>query len=69
MRVRTGRTTEWGGAGSPSAPRLEEVVLRVSRDRLRQLIQLCHPDKHGNSSTSEDVTRWLLEARKKLDGR
>lgn len=33
--------------------------------RLRQLIQLCHPDKHGNSDQSNDVTQWLLSLRKK----
>lgn len=32
--------------------------------RLRQLIQLCHPDKHNGSATSNEVTQWLLEMRK-----
>lgn len=39
----------------------------ITRERLRQLLQLCHPDKHGNSQTSQDVTCWLLEVRKRLD--
>lgn len=28
--------------------------------RLRRLIGLCHPDKHGGSQTASDVTLWLL---------
>lgn len=27
---------------------------------LRRLIQLCHPDKHGNSEASNNATRYLL---------
>lgn len=29
----------------------------------RDLIMLCHPDKHGNSERSQEVTRWLIENR------
>jgi hypothetical protein len=31
----------------------------------RKLIMLCHPDKHENSKTSQEVTRWLLGQRTK----
>ena len=31
----------------------------------KKMISLCHPDKHGNSETSQEVTRWLLEERRK----
>lgn len=31
--------------------------------RVRQLIQLCHPDRHGGSPTSVEVTQWLLGLR------
>ena len=27
----------------------------------RKLLMLCHPDKHGNSEMSNEVTRWLVE--------
>jgi len=27
---------------------------------LRRLIQLCHPDRHGNSEASNTATRYLL---------
>jgi hypothetical protein len=31
----------------------------------RKLLMLCHPDKHGNSETSTEVTRWLIDMREK----
>ncbi|HEX6826432.1 MAG TPA: hypothetical protein VF077_08965 [Nitrospiraceae bacterium] len=31
---------------------------------LRRLIQLCHPDKHGNSPLANEVTQRLLEMRR-----
>jgi hypothetical protein len=30
------------------------------RDYLPRLIQLCHPDKHGNSEAATKATVWLL---------
>jgi hypothetical protein len=35
----------------------------LSREILTKLIRLCHPDRHGNSTMSNEVTRWLLEQR------
>lgn len=35
----------------------------IPADMHRRLIQLCHPDKHGGSSSANEVTRWLLEVR------
>ena len=32
--------------------------------RIRQLLQLVHPDKHGGSSLANDVTQWLLSLRR-----
>lgn len=37
----------------------------IPEDMLKKMIFLCHPDKHGNSETAGEVTRWLLEQRKK----
>jgi hypothetical protein len=34
--------------------------------RIRQLLQLCHPDKHSGSAAATDATRWLLEQRRVL---
>lgn len=31
---------------------------------IQRLLRLCHPDKHNNSETSNEVTKWLLSQRK-----
>ena len=31
---------------------------------MTKLLMLCHPDRHGNTPTSNEVTRFLLELRK-----
>lgn len=35
--------------------------------RLRQLIQLCHPDRHAGSPAATDATCWLLERKRALE--
>lgn len=42
---------------------LREREANVPPDMRRRLIQLCHPDRHGNSEASQVATRWLLEGR------
>lgn len=37
----------------------------LSQDRIRDLIQLCHPDRHGGSEKANETTKWLLEIRAK----
>ena len=37
---------------------------QIPPERLRGLIQLCHPDKHNGSETATEVTAWLLSIRK-----
>jgi len=37
---------------------------KLPQDVLKKMLVLCHPDKHGNSPVSNEVTRWLLERRK-----
>jgi hypothetical protein len=32
--------------------------------RVRQLLQLCHPDKHNGSPIANEITAWLLSMRK-----
>lgn len=44
-------------------------VTRLTEERLKQLKQLCHPDRHGQSSLSVTVFQWLNEASKELDRR
>lgn len=37
----------------------------LTPERVKQLIRLCHPDRHGGNETSHEVTKWLLELRGK----
>lgn len=50
--------------GSYGAPPSEGVT--IDKDLLRRLIMLCHPDKHGGSEMSTNVTKILLEMKGKL---
>lgn len=38
----------------------------LDKDFLRKLIMLCHPDKHGGSAMSNEVTKQLLQMKEKL---
>lgn len=33
----------------------------IPHDQWRRLVQLAHPDKHGNSKASTEVMQWLLQ--------
>jgi len=35
----------------------------IETTMLKRLIQLCHPDRHGNSEASNTATAWLLSLR------
>jgi hypothetical protein len=35
----------------------------IEPEMLRRLLQLCHPDRHGNSEASNTATRYLLALR------
>lgn len=37
--------------------------LPIPPDMLRRLLQLCHPDKHGNSEAATVATQFLLRLR------
>ena len=39
--------------------------IEIGKKRLRQLLLLCHPDKHKGHATSLDVTKWLLDLRQR----
>jgi len=41
----------------------EPARVDIPEDILKQLILLCHPDKHGGSKLAHDVTVWLLKQR------
>lgn len=44
-------------------PRPRTAKLRIPREHWRRLVQLAHPDRHGNSEAATEATRWLLENR------
>ena len=39
------------------------VAPTLDKARIRELLQLAHPDKHGGSALAARVTNWLLEQR------
>lgn len=39
---------------------------QFSKSEIRQLLFLCHPDKHSNSSRATEITVKLLELRRAL---
>lgn len=52
-------TRKLARGASPSAP------ASIRPERVKQLIRLCHPDKHGDSQVATEVTQWLLSMRSK----
>jgi hypothetical protein len=34
---------------------------QLGKEDIRRLLQLCHPDKHNNSTLSQDMTQKLLK--------
>ena len=56
------------GVAPPWQARAETLLKGLSADSIppeqwRRLVQLAHPDKHGDSLTATEATRWLLENR------
>lgn len=51
-----------GAAPSPAAAATPSAPLEPSR--IRQLLQLVHPDKHAGSALANEVTQWLLDLRR-----
>jgi len=35
----------------------------LTQARVKALIRLCHPDRHGNSEMATEITKWLLRKR------
>lgn len=38
---------------------------QFTEEEIARLLRLCHPDKHGNSSAANEMTRKLLDIRNK----
>lgn len=54
-------------AGEASAiARAEAAPPPIDKARVRELLQLVHPDKHGGSELAQRVTQWLLDLRKRV---
>lgn len=54
----------WRGTKSASAAPQPAAAPVLDAGRLRQLLQLCHPDRHGGSALAGEVTAWLLDLRR-----
>lgn len=38
----------------------KRAAVQIEPEMVRRLLQLCHPDKHGNSEASQKATHWLM---------
>ena len=41
--------------------------ITIDRRRWRQLLQLCHPDRHDGSASATDCAQWLNQIRDSVD--
>ena len=46
-----------------------DAFAEMDRAMVTRILTLCHPDRHGNSAVSNDVSRYLIELRAKLPSR
>lgn len=51
---------------TPHRPPPPDPVAPELVEHLPRLLQLCHPDRHGNSESATRATQWLLLMRQKL---
>lgn len=70
-RKREEAFAQWDGLNA-YARRLERKLMETTAPTipaglLSKMIRLCHPDRHNNSASSNEVTRWLLEQRRFYD--
>lgn len=53
--------------GPRPAPRTAHDPIRDELgDRIRELVHLCHPDKHNGSTIATRITQWLLSVRDRI---
>lgn len=43
-----------------------EALVPLDKAHLRELLQLCHPDKHNGSDLAVRVTAWLLDLKREV---
>jgi hypothetical protein len=56
-------TTTWG---TPAPAKPSSHTLVITPERMRQLLSLCHPDRHNGSAMSTEVFQWLQENKRKV---
>lgn len=50
-------------AGTPAAP----DITKLDDEKVRDLMALCHPDRHDGSPRATRMFQWLVDVRKELD--
>lgn len=50
-----------------SPARLDAPIVDELRDRIRSLLMLTHPDRHGGSALATSTTAWLLDVRERIE--
>jgi hypothetical protein len=53
----------------PKSGPQDNITVDMDRDKVVDLLKLCHPDKHGNSELAAETTKWLNGLKDKLDGK
>ena len=56
-------------SGNPMGAAVESAGCRgptLDERRVRQLLQLCHPDKHGGSRSATEASQWLNVALREM---
>ncbi len=59
----------WAASKGRTAPRPAsppDPIAHEVRERMRALLMLCHPDKHGGSALANRTTAWLLSLRERI---
>ena len=54
------RVNEKGGEQFLEHGSIHPQGIQISKDDLKVLIQLCHPDKHGGKESAVEITKKLL---------
>ena len=57
---RAGYEAGQASAAARNTPKPEPL----DKARVRQLLQLCHPDRHGGSDLAQRVTQWLNDVKR-----
>ena len=64
-RYRRPRTRQQADRDATATLREAAAMVAIDSTRFRELLQLCHPDKHANSKTATEVTAWLNQLRRR----